>query len=196
MKKNEIKIGECYEAKVSDRVVSVRIDSVNSHGGWNATNTATGKRVRIKSAQRLRCRTAVAEAAVTALLARCAAEVAPAADAAQSADAATLDQASPESAPAAVAPPAEAPPRVKRMSALDAAAVVLAETTTPIHVKDLIAQMAERGLWESPGGKTPAATLYAAITREITMKGDAARFRKVGRGAFTAGGADADGTPT
>ena len=54
MKKDEIKIGQCYEAKVSDRVVSVRIDSANSHGGWNATNTATGKRIRIKSAQRLR----------------------------------------------------------------------------------------------------------------------------------------------
>jgi hypothetical protein len=37
MKKNEIKVGECYTAKVSNRVVPVRIDSVNSHGGWNGT---------------------------------------------------------------------------------------------------------------------------------------------------------------
>jgi hypothetical protein len=36
------------------RIVQVRIDSTNSHGGWNATNTATGKRIRIKSAQHLR----------------------------------------------------------------------------------------------------------------------------------------------
>ncbi len=35
-----------------------------------------------------------------------------------------------------------------------------------------------------PGGKTPEATLYAAMTREITTKGDLARFKKVDRGLF------------
>ena len=45
--------------------------------------------------------------------------------------------------------------------------------------------MAKRGLWSSPNGKTPEATLYAAILREIGTKGDAARFRKVERGQFT-----------
>ena len=48
----------------------------------------------------------------------------------------------------------------------------------------LIEAMAERGLWSSPNGKTPAATLYAAILREISTKGVAARFRKVDRGLF------------
>ncbi|XVJ61105.1 MAG: hypothetical protein HEQ23_11790 [Tepidisphaera sp.] len=46
--------------------------------------------------------------------------------------------------------------------------------------------MAAKGLWTSPGGKTPAATLYAAIVREITTKGKDARFRKADRGLFTA----------
>ncbi|MHC4405845.1 MAG: hypothetical protein ACYTG0_39880 [Planctomycetota bacterium] len=54
MKKNEVKIGGVYAAKVSDKLVSVRIDAENPHGGWDATNLATGKKVRIKSAQRLR----------------------------------------------------------------------------------------------------------------------------------------------
>ena len=54
MKKNEVKIGRTYLAKVTDKVVPVRIDAENRHGGWDATNTATGKKVRIKSAQRLR----------------------------------------------------------------------------------------------------------------------------------------------
>ena len=36
-----------------------------------------------------------------------------------------------------------------------------------------------------PGhGKTPASTLYAAILREITLKGDASRFAKTERGKF------------
>ncbi len=53
MKKDEVKVGGMYVAKVSDKLVAVRIDSTHSKGGWNATNTATGKRIRIKSAQRL-----------------------------------------------------------------------------------------------------------------------------------------------
>ncbi len=53
MKRNEVTIGCVYTAKVSDRLVPVRIDSAHSNGGWNATSTKTGKRIRIKSAQRL-----------------------------------------------------------------------------------------------------------------------------------------------
>jgi hypothetical protein len=53
-----------------------------------------------------------------------------------------------------------------------------------MRAKDLIEAMATQGLWQSPNGKTPHATLYAAILREITTKGDAARFRKVERGQF------------
>jgi hypothetical protein len=74
----------------------------------------------------------------------------------------------------------------KRVSALDAAATVLAKATEPMGAKDLIAAMAEQGLWSSPAGKTPHATLYAAIHREIATKGDAARFKKVDRGLFGA----------
>jgi hypothetical protein len=55
MKKDEIKVGGTYLAKVSDKVVPVRIDAENAHGGWDATNLLTDKKVRIKSAQRLRC---------------------------------------------------------------------------------------------------------------------------------------------
>jgi hypothetical protein len=54
MKKNEVKVGNDYLAKVSDKVVVVHIDGENPHGGWDATNVQTKKKVRIKSAQRLR----------------------------------------------------------------------------------------------------------------------------------------------
>lgn len=54
MKKNEIHIGGVYKSKVTDRIVEVRIDRENPHGGWDATNLVTGKTIRIKSAQRLR----------------------------------------------------------------------------------------------------------------------------------------------
>lgn len=54
MKKSEIKIGGEYFAKVSGRLVRVRIVNESKYGGWNAVNTATGRNVRIKTAQRLR----------------------------------------------------------------------------------------------------------------------------------------------
>ena len=75
----------------------------------------------------------------------------------------------------------------KRVSALDAAAQVLAASGEPMRAKQMIAAMEAKGLWTSPGGKTPEATLYAAIIREIAAKGDKARFKKHDKGVFVAG---------
>ena len=44
--------------------------------------------------------------------------------------------------------------------------------------------MLDKGLWTT-GGKTPHATIYAAILREIQTKGGEARFKKTDRGLFT-----------
>jgi len=75
----------------------------------------------------------------------------------------------------------------KRISALDAAAQVLAASDVPMRAKEMIAAMEAKKLWTSPGGKTPEATLYAAVIREIAAKGTAARFKKHERGVFVAG---------
>jgi len=73
----------------------------------------------------------------------------------------------------------------KKMSALDAAAKVLGEAKESLNTKTMIERMATKGYWTSPGGKTPHATLYAAILREINVKGKDARFAKADRGLFT-----------
>lgn len=78
------------------------------------------------------------------------------------------------------------PPRTKRVSALDAAATVLASADKPMSPKELVAQMAAKKLWESPKGKTPDATLAAAMIREIAAKVSQSRFKKAGRGVFAA----------
>jgi len=54
MKKQQVKIGGVYSAKITDKVVPVRIDAENRNGGWDATNLQTNRKVRIKSAQKLR----------------------------------------------------------------------------------------------------------------------------------------------
>jgi HB1, ASXL, restriction endonuclease HTH domain len=79
---------------------------------------------------------------------------------------------------------APAEPKEKKVSALDAAAKVLAEEARPLSCKELIAAMAAKGYWTSPGGQTPDATLYSAIAREITVKGATSRFQKAARGQF------------
>jgi hypothetical protein len=74
----------------------------------------------------------------------------------------------------------------KKLSAIDAAAKVLADTGAAMNCQELIKVMAEKGLWTSPGGKTPSATLYSAILRELQTKGNEARFKKTERGKFSA----------
>jgi hypothetical protein len=71
-----------------------------------------------------------------------------------------------------------------KLSALDAAAKVLGEAKEPMNTKAMIEAMAAKGYWTSPGGKTPHATLYSAILREIDTKGSDARFKKTERGMF------------
>ena len=77
---------------------------------------------------------------------------------------------------------------VKKLSAIDAAAKVLAASKEPMNAKQMIEAMAAKKLWTSPGGKTPHATLYSAILREINTKGKDARFKKTERGKFAAKG--------
>lgn len=92
-------------------------------------------------------------------------------------------------APKDPAPAHTAAPRGKAdpaaPSSLDSAAMVLADAPKEgLSAKAIVEAMATKGLWTSPGGKTPEATVYAGMLREIGRKGKAARFRKVSRGRF------------
>jgi hypothetical protein len=78
-----------------------------------------------------------------------------------------------------------AAPKVEgKLSQLDAAVQVLKAKGEPMNCVGMVAVMLEKGMWMT-GGKTPAATLYSAILREITTKGSEARFKKTDRGHFT-----------
>jgi len=234
MKQAEVAVGRMYLAKVTDRVVPVRIDAEHPRQGWLGTNQVTGKRVHIKSAQRLR-----GEAGRNGTPDTPAAEEAPAEPPAISAETQLVDdpEATPAPAPAArtpsyderlmfsgatdpaaaraalaqtlqggeeadmarskttkksqktSAPKAAKPAKTKtKLSALDAAAKVLDERGEPMTTGAMIEEMATRRYWKSPGGKTPAATLYSAILREINLKGKDARFKKTDRGMFAFNG--------
>ncbi len=87
-------------------------------------------------------------------------------------------------APKAAKPTKEKAKGDGKLSCLDAAAKVLGESKEPMTTKEMIEAMAAKKYWTSPGGKTPAATLYSAILREINTKGKEARFKKTERGHF------------
>lgn len=62
MKKNDVEIGGQYVAKVSGKLVAVKIVSESPYGGWNARSIETGREVRVRTAARLRQRVATAPA--------------------------------------------------------------------------------------------------------------------------------------
>jgi len=80
--------------------------------------------------------------------------------------------------------PAVAAAASGKLSALDAAARVLAEEGCAMGCQEMILVMAAKGYWTSPGGKTPAATLYSALLKETQTKGTQSRFTKTERGKF------------
>ena len=180
MKKNEVQIGGVYSAKVNDRVVHVRINGENRSGGWNATNLATGRKVVIKSAQRLREKISgpAGQPATPDV-----SEVTPV----QVPEAPETPATPPVAKKTRKAKQADDAPTEgngKKMSCIDAAARVLAEAGEPLNANQMLEAITAKGYWSSPGGKTPHATLYSAIIREISVKGADARFRKTERGKF------------
>ena len=93
----------------------------------------------------------------------------------------------PNAVTAATKKPAKPTPRKgKKPSGLDLAAKVLADASEPLAAKTIAERVIAAG-WQT-SGKTPHATLYAAMMREIQSKGKDARFVKVERGRFTAKG--------
>jgi hypothetical protein len=230
MKKNQVKVGSEYVAKVSGKLAHIRIDRENPHGGWEATNMATKKPVYIKSAQRLRGAVGRLDAHVAAG-AKPAAEVAkdakatPAAakggatnpleahyrgqkDAAKTEKAAKVAALRKEVAETVAKPDPELDATVKaaeegrkakkakadkpkgerKPGLLTLAADVLKDAKAPMDCKAIVEKVLAKGTWQTKG-KTPAATLYSAIIREIAVKGKESRFQKVDRGQFAANAA-------
>ena len=198
MKKNEIKIGQAYMAKVNNSEAPVRIDVENPHGGWDAKNLVTGSKVRIKTVQRLRRQCTQADLAnlkrptpkrraKTAPVAITSPTVATVAKApTEPTQKATVAKDRDTGQPGVKVAKTPKPTKPKKISGLTAAFMVLVDAGKELGVKKIIEIAAEKGWWKS-GAATPHATIYAAIIREIGTKGDKARFQRgKKRGTFRA----------
>jgi hypothetical protein len=76
----------------------------------------------------------------------------------------------------------------EKLSQMAAAERVLAEAGEPMNCKAMVEAMGAKGYWTSPGGATPAATLYASLLRHIRQHGKQAKFTKTDRGLFALAG--------
>jgi hypothetical protein len=219
MKKDNVKVGQTYAAKVSGNVVPVRLDKVNLRGGWDGVNLRSGKSVRIRSSQRLRglwpkkTMPIVAEKADD----KGVAETVAAVEKGNLAEGVTVPESrrdgNPDGQMASERAMATSVPKAKkgrraakattgkpghdtgepgatgakpeRHSLLNLAAKALAEAGRPMTCKEMVDKVLATGLWQTKG-RTPSATLYSAVIREVATKGESARFCKVDKGKFAA----------
>ena len=195
MKTNEIKIGQTYMAKVTGSEAPVCIDAESKHGGWEAKNLVTGRKVRIKTAQRLRRQCTQADLA-NQKRPTPKRRVKKATVATTSPPVATVAKTTTKATPKATAAKGRDthqtgakvanPTKPKKISGLTAAFMVLIDADKDLGVKEIVEIAGEKGWWKS-GAATPHATIYAAIIREVATKGDDARFRRgKKRGTFRA----------
>jgi len=189
--KRKIEIGKVYSAKVGGTFLPVRIDKSLGHGRYEGDVMTSGATVKFSTdsikgdgetaeqwqarrtpkerdlpapeakATGKRKKSSQAEYAVTALI---------------EPGAKTGKKGQPKAAK-------DKAKKERKPSGLDAAARVLREAGEPMNCGDIVKMALEKGYWQT-GGKTPAATVYAAILREIAVKGAESRFRKTERGHF------------
>jgi len=165
--KRKIEIGKVYSAKVGGSWLPVRIEKSLGHGRYESAALPSGKTVKIST------------------------------DAIKG-DGQTPEQWQAKRTPKEHNPPTPAPAakdeqpktavktmlkKERKIGGLDAAVLVLREAGTPMRIGDIVRTAIEKGYWSS-GGKTPHATVSAAVGREIATKGTASRFRKVDRSRF------------
>jgi hypothetical protein len=191
--KKQVVLGHVYSVAVGGSYLPVRADKSLGHGryegatirpdGPGSTVKFTGDRVRGDGMPEAEWRARRA--------------VKPAEEPAQPVQKPDATRTKPAKKPAAEAKQrktakAGTPVKERKPSGLDAAVRVLREAGKPMHCGDVVKTALEKGYWQT-NGKTPAATIYAAIIREIAVKGGQSRFRKTDRGMFelTAAGKEA-----
>jgi hypothetical protein len=161
MKLENVKVGEAYMLKVGKNTVQVTVNGVAAKGKITV-RTAGGKTISVADAGRLSAK-GTAHGAPRKPGTPKTTKAAPGRNVGQ--------QGAPDG-------------KKERLSLLNGALAVLKGSGQPMNAKAMVEAILAKGMW-STKGKTPAATLYAAILREIQKKGDGARFVKTERGKFS-----------
>jgi len=184
--KSTVEVGKVYSCKTGGSYVPVRIDKAAGKGRYQGMSMTDGKPVKVSAGD-------IRGDGQTCKDWHISQQHAAKETAAQAIETAAPEKANPVADKKKLHPkpktdkPAQSKPKAtkaeRKPSGLDAAATVLAEAGEPLDTKTMVERMLAKDLWKTDG-KTPAATIYAAIIREIATKGSASRFRKTERGKF------------
>lgn len=184
MNSSEVRLGQCYFARLSERSTQVRIERVAPGGGWIARVLSHGKHAKIKSADQLLrlCDEGEIAAVVRGIEPNRRSLVEPVTE---------LPPFVFENKEGEILPAPPSPKRIKisepppgPMSLLDATAYVLKAAKKALSTREIIELIVTRSLW-SPSGLTPWATLNAALNRDIAANGEQSRFVKLERGKYS-----------
>ena len=167
---SEFRIGEIARAKVGRNLVEVEIIEDCGNGNYKVKSVSSGREFNTSRLEKINNNHQMEEA------------IMPEDNITTNAEAETnaeVDTPNP-------APECATAKKEKKVSLLDLAAKILADTGNALNCKELVAKAKETG-WESTG-KTPEQTLYSGIFREIKEKGEASRFKKSAerKGSFEA----------
>lgn len=184
MNASEVRLGQCYFARLSERSTQVRIERPASDGGWVARVLSHGKHAKIKNAAQLLrpCDEDEIAAVVRGLepnrrsLVEAVTELPPFAF---------------ENKDGEILPTPPTPKRIKiaepppeSMSLLDAAAYVLKTAKQSLSTREIVELVIAQSLWIASGA-TPWQTLNAALNRDMQTNGSKSRFVKAERGKYS-----------
>ena len=177
MNNEEIRLGQCWMARLSKRDLCVRLESRMPDGGWVARAMTHGRKVVIGNATQLlqRCdKGKIYSVAETTTPNRRSRAVPP------PPIKPTPRKTLPKEEKVVVEPIQE---QIVPLSLLDATAIVLRDSKKALSTREIIALVVERKLWQ-PAGSTPHASLNAALNRDLQANETQSRFKKTERGKY------------
>ena len=181
----EIRLGQCYLARLSKTEMPIRLERNHPDGGWIARSLTHGRQVRIKDVSQLLGiynKEGVREIASETSPHRRSLITGPV----RLPSPVTTEENGHRPIVTVIRPKRE--PVVKkiilvRLNLLDAAHKVLSETKKAMTTREIVAACAENGYWTSSAA-TPWQTLNAALNRDIAANGTQSRFVKKNRGLY------------
>ncbi len=184
MNASDIRLGQCYFARLSERSTQVRIERPALGGGWIARVLSHGKHAKIKNASQLlrHCDEEEIAAVVRGLepnrrsLVEPVTELPPFVFENKDGEILTVPP-TPKRIKIAEPPP-------ESMSLLDAAAYVLKAAKQALSTRKIVELVIAQRLWIA-NGSTPWQTLNAALNRDMQANGSKSRFVKAERGKYT-----------
>jgi hypothetical protein len=193
----QIKLGQCYIARFNKKDLPIRLERINSSGGWIARVLTHGRMIQVKDESQLIYLLNADEIreilsgkipprrASERNIIFCNEKELSNPDGDSDTNSITnSNQNIVRKIYRVLSPTAQESIVVTRMNILEAARRVLQESNTEMTTREIISAAYEKRYWVSRAA-TPWATLHAALSRDIKLQGEKSYFKKSKRGKFS-----------